>query len=216
MKVAVLGTGAVGKAIASKLVDLGHDVVMGSRTADNPAAAEWSAAAGESGSPAEYAVAAGECEMVFNCTAGAGSLEALGLAGEDALAGKVLVDVANPLDFSGGMPPSLLVSNTDSLGEQIQRGFPAARVVKALNTVNCEVMVDPSRVPGDHDIFMCGNDDGAKSEVRGLLVSFGWPDTSIIDLGDISAARATESYLPLWVRLWGVLETGDFNVKVVR
>ena len=132
------------------------------------------------------------------------------------LAGKILIDVANPLDFSHGMPPSLSVANTDSLGEQIQRAFPDAKVVKALNTINCAVMVDPARIPGEHDIFLAGDDDAAKQAVRDLLQSFGWAADRIIDLGDITAARATEMYLPLWLRLMGELQTGDFNIKVVR
>ena len=216
MKIAVLGTGMVGKAVAGRLVGLGHRVTMGSRTADNESATAWAAAAGALADCADYAGAASAAELVFNCTAGAGSLAALHAAGEHSLAGKVLVDVANPLDFSDGMPPTLFVSNTDSLGEQIQRAFPDARVVKALNTVNCEVMVDPSRVSGEHDIFVCGNDEPAKAEVRELLRGFGWPDSSILDLGDISAARGTEGYLAIWLRLWGVTGTGDFNIKVVR
>ena len=127
-----------------------------------------------------------------------------------------MIDVSNPLDFSHGMPPSLLVVNTDSLGEQIQRAFPDARVVKALNTINCLLMVDPARVPGEHDVFLAGDDDAAKQVVRELLQSFGWPAERVIDLGDITAARATEMYLPLWLRLMGTLQSGDFNIKVVR
>lgn len=216
MKVGVLGTGMVGEAIASKLVSLGHEVTMGSRTADNEDAAAWAAGAGELAAHGTFADAAGSGDLVVNCTAGGGSLEALRAAGEENLAGKVLIDVANPLDFSQGMPPSLSVSNTDSLGEQIQRAFPEAKVVKALNTMNCEVMVDPGRVPGDHDVFVCGDDEGAKGRVCEMLGSFGWPDDSIVDLGDVSSARGTEAYLPLWLRLWGALGTGDFNIKVVR
>jgi len=132
------------------------------------------------------------------------------------LAGKILIDVANPLDFSQGMPPSLLVANTDSLGDQIQRAFPDTRVVKALNTINCNVMVDPARVPGEHDVFLAGDDEEAKTTVRELLQSFGWTAERIIDLGDIAAARGTEMYLALWLRLMGALQTGDFNIKVVR
>jgi len=132
------------------------------------------------------------------------------------LAGKILIDVANPLDFSQGMPPSLLVANTDSLGDQIQRAFPDTRVVKALNTINCNVMVDPARVPGEHDVFLAGDDEEAKTTVRELLQSFGWTAERIIDLGDIAAARGTEMYLVLWLRLMGALQTGDFNIKVVR
>jgi 8-hydroxy-5-deazaflavin:NADPH oxidoreductase len=216
MKIAVLGTGMVGKAIASKLVGLGHEVTMGSRAADNQAATAWAAEGGERASHGTFAAAAAGAELVLNCTAGAGSLEALRAAGEQNLAGKTLIDVANPLDLSHGMPPSLLVTGTDSLGEQIQRAFPSTRVVKALNTVNCEVMVDPSRVPGDHDVFICGDDEDAKTEVRDLLGSFGWPERSMIDLGDITTARGTEGHLLLWLRLWGVVGSGDFNIKVVR
>jgi hypothetical protein len=132
------------------------------------------------------------------------------------LAGKVLVDVANPLDYSQGMPPSLFVSNTDSLGEQIQRAFAEAKVVKALNTMNCEVMVDPGKVPGEHDVFLCGDDEDAKRQVVELLVSFGWPAERVRDLGGISSARGTEAYLGLWLRLWGALGTGYFNISVVQ
>ena len=216
MKCAVLGTGMVGKAIAGKLVSLGHDVTMGSRSADNEAATAWAGEAGERASNGTFADAAGRADVVFNCTAGGASLEALLAAGEDNLSGKVLVDVANPLDFSQGMPPTLSVMGSDSLGEQIQRSFPETRVVKTLNTINCQVMVDPGRVPGDHDVFLCGNDDGAKEEVRDLLASFGWPEGSIVDLGDISAARGMEAYLLFWLRLMGTAGGPDFNVKVVR
>jgi 8-hydroxy-5-deazaflavin:NADPH oxidoreductase len=216
MKIGVLGTGMVGKTIASKLIGLGHQVMMGSRSADNEQAREWVAAAGSGAGQGTFADTAGFGELLFNCTAGTGSLEALRSAGSENLAGKILIDVANPLDFSQGMPPSLSVANTDSLGEQIQRAFPDTRVVKALNTINCNVMVDPARVPGEHDLFLAGNDDAAKGAVRELLQSFGWPVERIIDLGDITAARGTEMYLPLWLRLMGTLKTGDFNIRVVR
>ena len=152
----------------------------------------------------------------MNATNGAGSIAMLELAGEEHLAGKVLIDIANPLDFSQGRPPSLFVSNTDSLGEQIQRRFPEAKVVKALNTMNCEVMVDPSKVPGEHDVFLCGEDAEAKRQVAELLESFGWLATRIRDLGGISSARGTEMYVALWLRLWGTVGTGYFNIAVVR
>ncbi len=203
MRIAVLGTGMVGKTIATKLVGLGHDVMMGSRTADHEGAAEWVASAEKGASQGTFADAAAFGELVFNCTAGAASLDALAMAGSENLAGKTLVDVSNPLDFSQGMPPTLFVMSTDSLGERIQRAFADARVVKMLNTVNHEVMVDPAKVPGEHDVFICGNDDAAKAEVVELLRSFGWPAEHIIDLGDISAARGTEAYLRLWLRLRG-------------
>lgn len=193
----------VGKTLATKLRDLGHDVQIGSRSA------------GDDSVP--FAEAAAHGELVFNCTAGTASLEALGAAGTENLAGKILVDVANPLDFSKGMPPTLSVCNDDSLGEQIQRAFPDAKVVKALHTVNASVMVDPGSVPGKHDLFMCGNDDDAKAQVSsGILQSFGWPADRIHDLGDITGARATEMYLPLWLRLMGVVGSPTFNIRVVQ
>ena len=163
-----------------------------------------------------FADAATHGELVFNCTAGDKSLEALRMAEADNLEDKILVDVANPLDFSLGMPPILAVCNADSLGEEIQRLFPRSKVVKALNTVNCNVMVNPSLLPGEHDVFVCGNDEGAKTEVSELLQTFGWPAERINDLGDITAARGTEMYLPLWIRLANVAESANFNIRIVR
>lgn len=216
MRIGVLGTGMVGRAIATKLADLGHEVKMGSRTAANESAAEWVASAGAGASQGTFADAAAHGELVFNCTAGEASLAALESAGAENLAGKVLVDVSNALDHSRGMPPGLFTSSFDSLGEQIQRAFPDTRVVKALNTVNCEVMVEPSKVPGEHDVFLCGDDEAAKARVVELLQSFGWPLERVVDLGDLSSARGMEAYLLLWIRLWGALGTGHFNVRVVR
>jgi predicted dinucleotide-binding enzyme len=214
MKFAVLGTGMVGQTIATKLVSLGHEVTMGSRTEGNVAAAGWVKAAGDRASQGSFEQAAAAGESIFNCTAGTASLDALRSAGAANLAGKLLVDVANPLDFSKGMPPALSVCNGDSLAEQIQREFGEASVVKTLNTVNCEVMVEPSIVPGAHNIFVCGNEDKAKLQVRELLESFGWPPQSIVDLGDITAARGMEMYLPLWVKMFGTLGTGRFNIAI--
>lgn len=209
---AVLGTGMVGKAIATKLRSLGHEVHMGSRTADNAAATAWAAEHG--GRAATFADAAAAADIVWNCTSGGASLEALRLAGAENLAGKILIDLANPLDFSQGFPPVLSVQGRDSLGEQIQRAFPQARVVKTLNTMNCLLMVDPTRVPEPTDVFVSGDDAAAKATVIGILHSFGW--AAPIDLGDISTARGTEAWLPLWVRLYGTLGTPDFNLKLVR
>ncbi len=215
MKIGVLGTGTVGQTIGGKLCALGHEVRMGARQSGNDKAAAWVKQAGPHASQGTFADAAGFGEMVFNCTAGAGSLDALQAAGAGNLAGKVLVDVSNPLDFSRGMPPSLFLSNTDSLGEQIQRAFPGARVVKTLNTVTADVMVDPGRVgQGNHDIFLSGNDGAAKGRVAELLGGFGWKN--IFDLGDISTSRGTEAYLLLWIRLWGSLGSPDFNIHLVR
>ena len=213
MRIGVLGTGVVGQTIATRLVGLGHKVRMGSRAAGNEKAVAWAQGAGERAGEGSFADAAEFGELVFNCTAGTASLDALRAAGEEELRGKVLVDVANPLDFSKGMPPTLSVVNDDSLGEQIQSEFPETRVVKALNTVNAAVMVNP--VAGS-SIFVCGEDAAAKEQVAGLLQDFGWRAEAIVDLGGIDAARATEMYLPLWLRLMGALGTPNFNIAIVR
>jgi len=214
MNVGVLGTGMVGRVISTKLVQLGHSVKMGSRTADNASAAEWVKASGANATQGTFEDAAKFGEIVFNCTAGMASIEALKSAGEQNLGGKILVDLSNPLDFSHGMPPSFSVCNTDSLGEQIQRTFPNAKVVKTLNTMNALLMVNPSIVQGDHDIFMCGNDSDAKAKVSELLKAFGWK--SILDLGDIKTARGTEMLVMMWALLYGKFQSPNFNFKIVK
>lgn len=211
MKIGVLGTGAAGQTIAAKFVAMGHDVMMGARAADNEKVLGFAQRTG--GKAGTFADAAAHGEMVFNCTRGDTSVGMLsGLVAE--LKGKILIDVANPLDFSAGFPPHLTVSNTDSLAEQIQRALPDTFVVKSLNTVNAAVMIEPGRVPGHHTVFVSGNDQHAKGRVMDFLRSLGW--ISIIDLGDITSARAAEQLLPLWVRLLGVLGTADFNIAVMR
>jgi 8-hydroxy-5-deazaflavin:NADPH oxidoreductase len=226
MRLGILGTGTVGKTIAARLAGLGHEVVIGTREPaetmartepdayGNPPFSAWQEEHPEV-RLGTFAEAAAHGEMVLNATAGAVSLEALEQAGEDNLNAKILIDVANPLDFSKGMPPTLLVSNTDSLGEQIQQRFPEAKVVKTLHTVNAYLMVDPAQLAAtDHTVFVSGDDAEAKAAVTELLRSFGWTD--IIDLGDISTARGTEMLLPIWVRLFGVLQKPIFNFKIVR
>ena len=215
MRLGVLGTGMVGQTLGGKLVELGHEVTMGSRRAGNEKAVAWAASAGERANEGSFADAARLGELVVNATAGAASLEALRSAGAENLSGKVLIDVANPLDFGAGRPPILAVSNDDSLGEQIQRAFPEARVVKALNTVNAAVMVEPGALGQSTAIFVCGNDHEAKAQVIELLETFGWLSGDIVDLGDISAARGPEMYLVLWLRLMGALETARFNIRLV-
>jgi 8-hydroxy-5-deazaflavin:NADPH oxidoreductase len=213
MKFGVLGTGVVGLTISNRLAELGHQVMIGTR--DPSKSGDKLKSKDEAIKVGTFAEAAAFGEILFNATAGVASLDALRTAGENNLDSKVLVDIANPLDASKGMPPSLFVSNTDSLGEQVQRTFPNVKVVKALNMMNATVMVDPQTVGGgDHDIFVCGNDAGAKGKVIRILREFGW--LHITDLGDISAARGMEMYLPIWLRLWGALGTGMFNIKVVR
>lgn len=211
MRFGVLGTGMVGRAIAGKLVARSHAVMMGARTRDSAAAAQWMAGAGPGAAQGSFADAAAFAPVLFNCVNGAHSLAA---AGHDTLRGKILVDIANPMDYSRGDPPPLLYCNDDSLGERIQRAFPDLRVVKTLNTVGFPSMIDGTRIPGEHDMFMSGNDAAAKAEVARLLrEEFAW--TSIIDLGDISTARGTEMLMPLFLRLWKTLGTFDFNIKVV-
>lgn len=214
MKYGVLGTGMVGLAISNRLAELGHEVMIGTR--DPSRSREKLKSLQDTVKAGTFAQAAAFGEILFNVTGGAVSLEALRMAGQANMKDKVLVDISNPLDFSKGMPPSLLVSNTDSLGEQIQRAFPDAHVVKTLNTVNAFVMVEPSRVPGEHVIFLSGDDPGAKETVKGVLKGFGWSEAGILDLGGIRTARSAEMYLPLWLSLWGVTGTGDFNIGVNR
>jgi len=226
MRIGILGTGMVGQALAGRLAELGHDVMIGTRDVaaalartkpdnyGNPGFGPW-----QKQNPkvrvGTFSETGAHGEILVNATSGGGSIEALRQAGAAGLAGRVLIDVAHPLDFSKGMPPSLSVCNTDSLAEQIQRAFPGLRVVKALNTTNASVMANPSAVGGgDHTLFICGNEAQAKATVVALLRTFGWKD--IVDVGDITAARGTEMLLPLWLRLFGALQTPMFNFKVVR
>jgi predicted dinucleotide-binding enzyme len=227
MNIGVLGTSVVGQTISGKLVELGHDVIIGTRDVAQtlartdphpwglPPFSAWlqQHAGAHVGT---FADAARHGEIVINATNGMGSLAALKQAGESNLNGKILLDLANPLDFSQGMPPTLSVCNTDSLGEQIQRAYPQVRVVKTLNTVTASLMVNPGQLAdGNHHLFVSGNDAQAKAHVTELLTTwFGWKH--IIDLGDITTARGTEMYLPIWLRLWGALGTGVFNIQVIR
>jgi predicted dinucleotide-binding enzyme len=215
MKIAVLGTGIVGATIGNKLLALGHEVKMGSRNARHEKGLAWAQAGGAKASLGTFAEAAAFGELAFNCTSGFGSLPALQAAAEG-LKGKLVIDIANPLDFSKGFPPTLFSGNTDSLGEQAQSALPDSKVVKALNHVTCTLMVDAGRVAGgDHDGLICGNDAEAKAQVTTILKEwFGWQ--RVIDLGNIAQARGTESYLPLWIRLYGALGTADFNIKIMR
>jgi 8-hydroxy-5-deazaflavin:NADPH oxidoreductase len=212
MRIAVLGTGMVGRTLAPAFDRLGHEVVVGTRepevTRDRD---DW----GLDLPLSAYADVAEGADLVVNATNGVASLDAIGAVGAAALGDKVLLDVANPLDFSHGFPPTLTVKDDDSLAEQIQRAFPDARVVKSLNTVNCAVMVDPRRVgDGQTTMFVAGDDPRARETVVSLLGQLGWWD--VIEFGNLSAARGMEMWLPLWVRLMGRLGTADFNLKIVR
>lgn len=220
MDIAVLGTGIVGRTLAARFAELGHTVTIGTRDPQETLArtgegefGDW-AARNRAVGVATFADAAAAAELVVNASNGAASLDVLELAGAHQLAGKVLMDVANPLDFSHGMPPTLFVKDTDSLGEQIQRAYPKARVVKTLNTVNAMLMAHPEQLPEPGTVFVAGNDAEAKAAVSGLLAELGHRD--VIDLGDITAARGTEMMLPVWLRLWGALGGPAFNFKIVR
>ena len=230
MKIAIIGTGIVGKTIASKLVELNHDVMMGTRNVSdklastqtdnygNPPFGEW-IKTNSKVKLGSFAEAAAFGELVVNATNGSNSITALILAGTKNLAGKVLIDISNPLDFSNGMPPSLLpgLNNTNSLAEEIQRTFPDTMVIKTLNTMWCGLMVNPNLVGnGDHINFISGNNSEAKNKVIKLLNQFGWLDKNILDIGDITGARATESLLPIWLKVMGVTKNGAFNFKLVR
>jgi 8-hydroxy-5-deazaflavin:NADPH oxidoreductase len=218
MKIAVLGTGMVGDTIGSRLIELGHEVKMGSRTATNEKAKAFVDKHAGKASAGTFTDAAEFGEVVINCTAGGGSIDALKMAGEKNINGKIIIDIANPLDFSKGMPASLIpaLSNTNSLGEEIQKTFPSTKVVKTLNTMWCGLMVNPAMINGgDHTNFISGNDADAKQKVKALLNEFGWKNENILDLGDISAARGTESVLPVWLRIWNATQNGAFNFKVI-
>ena len=227
MKIGIFGTGMVGQVIAEKLDSLGHEVMLGTRNvqqslareekegAGRPALKSWMAAHPKI-AIGTFAEAAAHALLLVNATSGSGAMEALKAAGDANLNGKAMLDISNPLDFSKGFPPSLTVCNTDSLGEELQRAFPELKVVKGLNTLTCFLMVAPRQLPGEHHIFLCGNDAGAKQEVRKLLSTFGWADNEMIDLGDITNARGTEQLLPIWVRLYGTFQDPMFNFRIVR
>lgn len=229
MKIAIIGTGTVGQTFASKLITLGHEVMMGTRNVaeklastskdsyGNPPFSEWHAL-NKGVKLGTFAEAASFGGIILNVTQGANSINALKLADAKNLSGKILVDIANPLDFSQGMPPCLIpeLSNTNSLGEEIQKIFPDTKVVKTLNTMWCGLMVNPAMIGGgDHSNYICGNDAGAKDQIKSLLNEFGWKSENILDLGDISSARGTEAMLPVWLRIWGATQNGAFNFKVV-
>ena len=216
MRIGIFGTGGVGRTIGSRLIELGHEVRLGSRTADNEAATAWAEQAGERASHGTFADAAAFGELLVNATSGGASVAAIGTAAPGDLEAKVLLDIANPLDFSNGFPPTMSIKDTDSLAETIQRAFPGLRVVKSLNTMTADVMVRPSQLEGAHNVFVSGDDDAAKASVITLLGEIGWPTDDIVDLGDLSTARGAEMFLPLWLRLMAAQGSPAFNIKVVR
>jgi 8-hydroxy-5-deazaflavin:NADPH oxidoreductase len=222
MKVAIIGSGIVGQTLGKKLVELGHDVILGTRDPNKLDEAKgwagsmsyWLTAVGNKATVATFAAAAAQGEIVINATHGMASLAALQTAGAENLQGKILIDVANELDFSQGMPPKSLAADTTSLGEKIQAAFPNTKVVKTLNTMNCAVMVNPKQIAdGNHTVFVSGNDADAKAKVTELLQSFDWTD--IFDLGDITSARGTEMMMPMWLLAFGKLGNVPYNFKIV-
>jgi 8-hydroxy-5-deazaflavin:NADPH oxidoreductase len=209
MKIAILGTGPVGRALGKAFSAAGHDVVIGTRDPEQTKQREE--LAGLDLPLASYQDL--DAEVFINATNGQGSLVALRGVG-DALDGRLVIDTSNALDFSQGFPPSLFVSNTDSLAEQLQRALPEVRLVKMFNTMNNSVMVNPQGLPDDSTIFIAGNDPAARQTAASLAADLGWTD--VFDLGDLTAARGLEMYLPLWVRISGQLGRADFNIKLVR
>jgi len=203
----------VGQALANKLLALGHEVRMGSRSADNEAATTWASGGGERASVGTFADAAAFGEVAVLALKGEHAL-AVAETAKEGLAGKILMDITNPLDFSKGFPPRLFVCNDDSLGEQIQRALPTTKVVKTFNTLANPLMVDPGQLGEATDVFVAGNDAEAKTAVSELLKSFGHQQP--IDMGGIDASRGLEAWLLLWTRLFGVFESPMFNIKIVR
>lgn len=217
-KIAILGTGGVGNTIGTKLIELGYELMMGSRSSNNEKAKAFAEKFPGKAKSGTFKEAINFSDLIFNCTKGENSVDALKHAGET-LSGKTIIDIANPLDFSNGMPPSLFphLSNTWSLGEELQKQFPEANIVKTLNTMWAGLMVDPNMIGnGDHINYISGNNKDAKKKVIDLLMEIGWKKESIMDLGDITNARATEAVLPIWLRVWGVTKTGAFNFKIVK
>lgn len=219
MKIGILGTGAVGEHLGSALIKKGHFVLMGSRKAGNERALAWKKKGGNNANEGSFEDAAIYGDLIFLALNGEHALEAINSFDRGHLDGKIVVDITNPLDFTQGMPPRVLEKYRDtSLGEAIQAALPHAYVVKTLNTVNHELMVDARLVnKGSHTLFICGNDANAKNGVKHFLVdNFHWTPDDLLDLGDIKAARLTEAYVPLWVQIWQATGTPMFNIKVVR
>ena len=224
MQIGILGTGIVGRTLAEGFVRTGHEVFVGTRDVhattvrplDRDGATTFADWLADNASIAlvDMPSAAESAEVVVNATSGAGSLAALEAVGAPHLAGKPLIDAANPLDFSSGFPPTLTIKDSDSLGETIQRAFPQALVVKALNTLTAGLMTRPDLLPEPTTLPIAGDDPTAKAVVTGLLEEFGWAD--VLDLGDITNARGTEMWLPLWLRTMRTLGTPMFNIRVVR
>ncbi len=227
MKVSILGTGNVGQTFAAKFVELGHEVMLGTRNVEATLArtatdnygslpfGEWHAN-NKSVQLGTFADSVAFGEIVVNALQGAITISTLTSVPAASLEGKIILDIANPLDFSKGFPPTLLneLNNDNSLGEELQKVLPQVHVVKSLNTMYCGLMVNPRALGEDSTVFVSGNNADAKTKVKEILASFGWKETEILDLGDITTARGTESILPIWLRIYGATQNGFFNLKV--
>lgn len=228
MNIAVIGTGMVGRSISAKLAQLGHKVVMGTRDTEKTYAqtetdvfgnipfVEWQ----KDNSNVElstFSEAAAGASLLFVCTHGSISKTALELAGSDNLKGKTIIDLSNGLMFGEvGEQPKLEPANTNSVGEQLQTAFPEANIVKTLNNIQHTVMVNPALVQGNHNVFVSGESEDAKSEVKSILRSFGWQTEQIVDLGGITYSRAMEMNVLLWWRMYELLGTGEFNFQIMK
>ncbi len=213
MRIGILGTGMVAQAIAPRLFDVEHEVCVGARSSDSDTLEPFAAQEMLTGT---FAEAAATADLVINATNGNHSVEAVASAA-DQLAGKTLIDLANRLDHSRGMAQAALATNENSLAADLQAAAPEANVVKALNTMNCNVMVNPSLVVGDHVVFMSGDSDAAKQQVRGLLGDVGWREPQIVDLGGLETATGPEMLMQLWLDVLiarGGMDAGPFNFAV--
>jgi len=215
-KIGILGTGMVGESIGTKLIELGYEVRMGSRTANNEKAMEWASKNGDRASTGTFNDAASFGELIVVCTKGDATVSVARSINPDLVKGKIIIVISNPLDFSKGMPPFLIpeLTNTNSLGEEVQKILSLANVVKTLDTVNCQIMVNPNKLSGPQTMFIAGNNSEAKKQVGELLEKFGWNE--IVDLGDITGARATEMMMPIWIRIMVTTNNVQFGFKIVR
>jgi 8-hydroxy-5-deazaflavin:NADPH oxidoreductase len=219
MKIGILGTGTVGEALATALVNKGHNVMMGSRMASNEKIQDWIKRTGKGALAGTFQDAAGFGDLLFICLNGEFAADVVRELDPERVAGKIVIDITNPLDFTQGNPPRILEEYTNiSLGETIQQLLPTTFVVKTLNTVNYRLMIDAREVnDGHHDLFLCGNDPTAKNQVKHFLVdNFHWRPESLIDLGDIKSARTMEAIVPFWVLVYRSIGTPLFNFKIVH
>lgn len=218
MRIGILGSGDVGRTLGAGLAGLGHEVKLGTRDPGQQKLKDWIVKAGPRASTGTFAEAAAFGEVVVLAVLGAAVESAIKLAEPKNLAGKVMIDTTNPLDFAGvdfakGVAPKLFVGTTDSLGERVQRWVPQGKVVKAFNTVGHAHMVNPSFPDGPPDMFICGNDAAATQTVTSLLKDLGWP---AIDIGGIEGARYLEALAMVWISYLFKTGTGNHAFRLLR